>query len=353
MEFHTAIEWPGIGWLNCTRSVPDYARRCVIPARRRTLSVFFLAIVLAPAFGRPASDKPAGGDPKLNKLIEDLKRLDKHLPEGSDTPASLARHHLLRADLLEKIAAKAKFPDRGPWVRKLADSLSVAVQSDLAGETSAATRLANLVTKLATESPPDHRLTAYVTYRQMQAEYARDTRLVDHFDRAIKVQRAWLKRLDKFVKDFPRHEDTPDALLQAGMVCETLHEPAQAKKRYARLTRDFADVPEGAKAKGAVRRLESEGRILKLAGPTLDDPKTTFDIHQLQGKVVLVNYWAGWNSQCASHFATLKKLLQDYDGGLALVCVNLDNTAGEARSSWLTRRHPARICVRTVAWSVR
>src|SRR5207253_823433 len=122
-----------------------------------------------------------------------------------------------------------------------------------------------------------------VTFREMQAWYYDQTRQKDYDFK--KVHESWLERLAKFVKDFPATEDTPEALLAAGWVSETVGKEAEAKNWYGQLARDFADKPQGAKAKGAIRRLGLEGTELALAGSTLDGG--TFDVSKLRGKVVV------------------------------------------------------------------
>ena len=145
------------------------------------------------------------------------------------------------------------------------------------------------------------------------------------------MQQAWIDRLTKFVEAYPKADDTPDALLSLGMVNEFLNKDVEAKNWYAVLTKNFADKPQGLKAAGAIRRLELEGQPLKLAGPKLDDPNVVYDVDQAQGKVVVVYYWASWNSQTASDFNKLKALADTQGSkGVELVCVNLDNTAKEA-----------------------
>ena len=46
---------------------------------------------------------------------------------------------------------------------------------------------------------------------------------------------------------------------------------------------------------------------------------------------MIVYYWASWNSSCRGDLAKLKALRNTYgDRGLELVCVNLDERAGDA-----------------------
>ncbi len=272
-------------------------------------------------------------NPELQRIIAELTEVDKQVPpagNGGSSPA-LAQHHLKRADILERIVAKVKPADRDPWIRQVADSLSTAAQSD-PSNTVSMTRLLNLEQQLARALPAGHVLTAYVTYREMQAEYSRSLPPTGKETNFNKIQEAWLGRLAKFVQAFPSGEDTPDALLQAGMVSEFLNKEVEAKNWYKQLKDHFGDKPQAKKAEGSIRRLELEGQPLALSGPTLSDPNITFDMDQKRGKVVIVYYWASWNNQCTADFAKMKGMLDANAGKLDLVCVNLDNGIEEARN---------------------
>jgi hypothetical protein len=279
-------------------------------------------------------DVPA--DPAVQKLIDELAALDKQATPSTGGPdAAAAAHHLKRADLLEKIQAAVKETEREPWVRQLADSLSTAAQSSPASDSRAYTRLASLEQQLV-KAVPGHNLTAYVTFREMQAEYA--AKLSQKNPDFNKVQSEWIGRLSKFVADYPKAEDTPDALLQLGMVSEFLSKDVEAKNWYGQLAKNFADKPQGAKAAGAIRRLDLEGQALKLSGPTMKDPKVAFDVEQLRGKIVVVYYWASWNTQCAADFAKLKAII-DANKGVEVVCVSLDSKLSDAQE--YLRKTPA------------
>jgi hypothetical protein len=268
------------------------------------------------------------GNPEAMKLIEELTELDKHTPDGvagGPNPA-LAKHHLARVEILEKIAAKLKPEEREPWVKQQADSLSTAAQCSPANETAAYTRLAKLAEALA-KAQPGSNVAAYAAYREMLAD---NTAKILSGKPYKEAQEAWRDRLTKYMEAYPKSDDAPEALLQLGMVCEFLDKDAEAKNWYALLKKNFADKPQAAKAAGAVVRLELEGKPLTLAGPTLQDPNTVFDVQQLHGKVVIVYYWASWNSLAAGDFNKLKAIL-DGNKGVELVCVNVDGAAKDAK----------------------
>jgi thiol-disulfide isomerase/thioredoxin len=299
-----------------------------------------LASAPVPGAAAPETSSSKGGqlsmddNPELQKMIAELTDLDKQVPAstGAGANPALATHHLKRADILERIVAKVKAADRDPWIRQVADSLSTAAQSSEAGEATAMNRLLNLEKQLTSALPAGHVLTAYVTYREMQADYSRSLSGNSKGIDFNKIQQTWLERLAKFVQTYPNGEDTPDALLQAGMVSEFLNKEVDAKNWYGQLVKNFADKPQARKAEGSIRRIDLEGQAMKLSGPTLTNPDTSFDIEQTKGKVVVVYYWASWNNQCTGDFAKMKQMLDTHSGKLELVCVNLDNTADEAKS---------------------
>jgi thiol-disulfide isomerase/thioredoxin len=284
-------------------------------------------------------DKDGGmelADKELQPLLDQLRELDNHPPK-SDVPGPntvVARYNSDRADVLEKIVGQARPEKRDPWIRQLADCLSAAAQASQPTEKTAYNRLVSLEDQIA-KAMPGSNLAAYVTFREMTAEYA--NKLGDKTLKVDAVQDGWLERLSKFVQTYAHAEDTPDALLQLGMVSEFANKEIEAKNWYQQLATNFADNPLAKKALGAINRLGSEGKPLELAGPTLAGG--TWDVSQARGKVVVVYYWASWNNQCVGDFAKLKQLLDANGGKLEVVTVNLDTHADEANE--FLKRSPA------------
>jgi hypothetical protein len=291
-------------------------------------------IIDAPTIGDSTADVAAAPtvDPALQGLLDQLRDLDQKAPKGDGTTgaADLATYNLTRANLLEQIRDKVKPDERDQWVRQIADCLSAASQNSPQTDRTAYERLTALEQKITADSPAGGALAGYVTFREMQADNA--AKLAQPGPDIAKVQEHWLERLSKFIATYPQAEDAPEALMQLGMVSEFVGKEIEAKNWYARLVKDFPQSPMAAKAQGALRRMELEGKPLELAGTLLDG--NAFNIDQLKGKVVIVYYWASWNKdRCIGDFAVLKQLLDTYAAkGLALVTVNLDNTADEANA---------------------
>lgn len=277
--------------------------------------------------------------PELQPLLEQLRKIDEQAPRGVITTGpnpEFARYQVQRADVLERIVQKVKPEDREQWYRQLADSLSAAAQASGPGDQAAYTRLVQLRDRFVSGQPGSN-LAAYATYREMNADY--HVKISDPKGNFTQVQNERLARLAKFVQDYPKADDAPNALSELGMLSELVGKEAEAKKWYEQLVKNFHDDPLAEKAAGALRRLDLEGKRLELAGNVLGSNQA-FSLSQLGGKVVIVYYWASWNQQCVDDFARLKTLLATYGSkGVELVCVCLDNTAGEAVA--FLQRNPA------------
>jgi hypothetical protein len=269
-------------------------------------------------------------DPEMQKLLKELSDLDARAPQPSATPgpnADLCRYNKERVELIERILAKVKTEEREQWLRQLADALGAAAQNSSANDKSSLEHLGRLRAQIAQETPGTT-LAAYVAFREMWAEYA--PRLAEGGSQFGKVQEQWLGKLKKFVQNYPSAEDTPDALYQLAMGSEFKGKDAEpeAKKWYQQLAR-FDGNSLAAKAGGAIRRLELEGKAMELSGTTLGGE--AFDITRLKGKVVVVYYWASYCKQLSGDMAKLKLLVSNQGGkGVELVCVNLDDKQEDA-----------------------
>ncbi len=290
-------------------------------------------VVDAPAPGGEGGAAAGGAvaeSPELQKLLKDLGELDGDWAKkqaSPPAPADLVKYNLDRTNLIEKIVAAVKPEDRDPWIRQAADCLSAAAQGAGAKDPTAYQRLTALVAQLDKALPAGSPLVAYVAFREMQADYG--VKISDPAQKdPAKVQQEWLERLAKFVKNHAAADDTPDALLSLGWGSEMSGKEIEAKNWYNQLVRDFAGSAQAAKAKGALRRLDLEGKVLELAAPTLAGG--TYDVTSARGKVVVVYYWASWNAQSAGDFDKLKQLLEKHGKDLELVTVNLDGAADEA-----------------------
>jgi hypothetical protein len=283
-------------------------------------------IIDAPSASAPGGgETAASGDPESQKLMEELGKLDANPPrlqEQSGPNPEVVRYNLARADILQRIVAKAKPEERDQWLRQQADCLSAAILSSPEGDRIGYDRLLELE-RQAVKDKAGSQTAAYITFRELQADFAlRPAKSTE----SAKSQEQLLQRLAKFVEDYPQGEDTPDALMQLAMVSELMGRETEAKNWYKQLIKNHADKKSYVdKAEGALRRFELDGKTLELTGTSIAGSR--FDIGSLRGKVVVIYYWDSSSQQSIGDFARMKELLRVHGGkGLEIVCINLDSS---------------------------
>jgi hypothetical protein len=260
-------------------------------------------------------------NPELQKLQEQLSSLDQKPPQADAPKADIIRYNQDRVTLVQQILAKVSdAKDRETWTKQLADNLSTLAQANESGARDKLVALKDETTRTMSGS----NLAGYLTYRVLWTDYASKLEGGD-----AKVQDQWMTELAKFVQDYPKAEDTPDALQQLAVGCEFAGKDDQARRWYQLLVTNFPNDPLTPKAAGAVRRLDLVGKPMELAGTTTTGG--AFDLHSLSGKVVVVYYWTSTCKVCTGDFARIKQLLTTQGPkGMELVTVNLDDRPEEA-----------------------
>jgi thiol-disulfide isomerase/thioredoxin len=106
---------------------------------------------------------------------------------------------------------------------------------------------------------------------------------------------------------------------------------AQAVAWCEKLATEFPQHMYAPKARGIVARLKSEGQTFALTGPMLGSGQN-FSMAALQGKAVLVVYWAGWSARLKEDAKVLAELAKTHGPkGLAIVMVSLEDNADNAK----------------------
>jgi peroxiredoxin len=283
-------------------------------------------ILEAPVAGDGEANVGPQADPTVTAHLKSLTDLDTAWSKKTgQTPAEVVKYNLERADLIEKIVGVVKADDREQWIRQSADCLGAAAQM-VTTEDAPYNRLVKMAEQLETTMPAGSALPGYVRYREVQADYSRKmSKEQKDFE---KVQLEGLDRLAKYVTAYPALEETMDALLALGWGYESLGKDVEAKNSYKRLVTGFAGKPQADKAKGALERLDLDGKTLNLSAPTAAG--TEFAVSSIRDKVVVVYFWMS-NQGADAEFAKLKSLADTYAAkGLELVTVNLDSNADEA-----------------------
>jgi TolA-binding protein/peroxiredoxin len=256
---------------------------------------------------------------QVKQLVDQLEKVEQNINQNSD-PRQLAALHQQKAELLERLSQSATTDEeRALWIRQLADELSYAAQEGSYPQ--AMERLERLNEVAQKINQPG--LVAYVRYRYLTAEYGRALRQPNQD--YVKLQQEWVQKLEQFVRSYGQLPESAEAMLQLAVARELAGEEEEAQKWYTQIVERFPKTPPAVKAAGALRRLTMVGQPLRLRGSTLTGQ--AFDLAQLQGKVVLVYYWASWCEPCKADLATLKDLQARFGRyGFSIVGVSLDYT---------------------------
>jgi hypothetical protein len=279
---------------------------------------------VATAAGNPAANTV---NDAIKPLVDKLTDLDKNQPPNGNADA-IVKYNLVRAELLEQIAAADKDDQRENWIRQVADCYSTAAQSGSVN-TVPYGKLVALRDRIA-KAAPGSPLAGYIAFREMSTDYAAKIAAAKP-DGIAKLQDAWRDKLKSFVETYPTAEDTADAILQLGMVSEFAGKDTDAKNWYEMLATKYAKSPLAAKGQGARKRLNSEGQPFEL-GAAMIKNGAPFNIANLRGKIVVVYYWASWNQQCAADFFKLMSILKANGTAVEVVGVNLDTNVAQAQA---------------------
>lgn len=284
-----------------------------------------------PAVAANTPQSPAG-NPRVQKLVEELQALDKKTPSPNATRNAWVEFNNQRTSLLQRLVAAAETTEeKEQWLKQIADGIAAGVQSDTYAD-----GLGQLKAMLADieKKTPKSSLVAYLTYRIMTADYSLKLRKAPT-EKTAEIQEQWLKSLEGFVNRFPKEEDSPEALFQLGSTYEFSGKMKDARAWYTRLTTSAPESPSGARAKGALARLDSRGQQFNLKGTSLKGMPV--DIADLKGKIVLVIYWANWSEPLVKDLPQIRAFYERYhDRGLEILGVNLDATKEDAQA-WIAQ----------------
>ena len=141
---------------------------------------------------------------------------------------------------------------------------------------------------------------------------------------------AAMKEVNAFVKAHPETSDMyVDLVFPVQLIAETQKDPSIVAKTWTPIRKELAasDFEEAKIAlqllEGTIRYSELQGKPIKWHG--VDASGKPLDTKKVEGKVVLISFWASWHEQCAEIDTHLKALYQKYHPlGFEIVGYNLD-----------------------------
>jgi len=247
----------------------------------------------------PGRGPAAGG----GEVAENLKPLLAKLREleGAMSAAAPNARPALAAEyvgLLEQTVAAAADTDKPFWTNQLVETIAAYVQEGLLPD-----GIAKLEA-LAEAAKGDDAAAAFANFRLIQARYS--VGMEQPGADGEQLQKTWFTDLQAFADAYPKAPESAEALLQLAFRDEFEGRDQEAVGRYGAIAASFPDTPQSRKAAGAVRRLESVGKPLVLAGSTVDGKRVA--VQELKGVPVLVHYWSTDCEPCKVDLAQIREL---------------------------------------------
>jgi hypothetical protein len=257
----------------------------------------------------PQSTGPVNDESAV--LITQYQTLAAGLPKAEDR----AKQYKDIVFVMLKIVSKSPTQeDRELWVRLLTDTIMEAVQENAFPEGKAQMQqIFETFQKLGNTE-----LAAYIRYRQMMVDFYTD---MQSGKDELKTYTTWLDNLEQLVKEYENTDTGIDAMLQLAVNKEMSDRSnAEPLKWYTKIAQVAAGKPVAEKAKGAIRRLNSEGQAVSYK--TTDINGKPFDIASFNGSYVLLVFWDSKNAAEVAGIKTATDALAA--AGLKVVGVNLD-----------------------------
>ena len=146
-----------------------------------------------------------------------------------------------------------------------------------------------------------------------------------------------MKDVETFIAAHPETADlTSDLVFPIAVLAATLEDPTLPTAIWTPILKNLkaagdADSLRAAESlEGAIRFSELPGSQFEWFGRTVDGE--AFDPKLVEGKVVLVEFWASWNESCAAIQTELAKFYKAYNpSGFEIVGYNLDGDADAMR----------------------
>jgi len=249
----------------------------------------------------------------LKPMLAKLREIETKMVAAD--PAARRELAAQQVGTLEQLVAASAAGDRTFWMTQLVETLAAYVQEGVLPDGAAT------LEKLAADAKGDDTLSAFIGFRLIQARYSAG--MGQAGADGEKLQKAWFEELQAFADAYPKAKESAEALLQLAFRDEFEGRDKDAIDRYRGIATTFPDEPQSRKAAGAVRRLESVGKPLALAGTTVDGRQVA--VASFKGVPVLVHYWSTDCEPCKVDLAQIRELQAKYGPkNFAVIGVALD-----------------------------
>lgn len=283
-------------------------------------------LVDGPAPGAPSADAgPVAAGPEFPKAVQDaLKNLQEMTIPPFGTPA-YTKYQVDRAAILADIVTKLQGHEaQAVFIKQLLDAYVAAAEGGDADSGKQLLAWQAQIDKVAKGSP----LAGFAAFRVLSLEYTTKWMSASTKQKEIaEIQSWWRESLTAFIKAYPNIDETPEAHYRLALAEEQNGRKGEdeAKVHYAAIVKNFPTHQLAAQAAGSIRRLESEGQPLALAGTTLDGKP--LDLSKHTGSPMIVYFWGSFHNGLKAEAKELADLETKFAGKLKIVTVCLDQDA--------------------------
>lgn len=262
-----------------------------------------------------ATETVSSFDPKLAQIYEDLDELEKKISNASN-PRQVATLEAQRADLLKKFVELSEPGE--PQLNALmyaTDSIVSAYQDQRFPD-----GLKVLENFLQNVTRNKQEGADYINWRMLTGRYNL-VNLTGTNEERDKAHSTWIDDLTEFQKSFPASRFAPEALIYLGINNDNEGNEEDAIKWYREVVKRFPDTDYSTRARGALVRLEGQGKPFAFVGKDLKGNIFNLKDPRWRDKIVILHFWETW---CADGLEQIQRLSEKYKEDVVFVSCNLE-----------------------------
>ncbi len=257
---------------------------------------------------------------ELAEIHENLDAIETKL-QAAKQPTEIARLEKQKSELQEKLFWASEAGEyRQTTLMYVTDSVISAYQEDRYPE--ALKFLEDFQVKLKAKGEEG---TDYIHWRTINGRYNYVNLKGDSKDRD-KAHERWVADLMDFQKEFPKSSYAAEALSYLAVNFDNEGKEKEAIDWYKKTVERFADTEYGQRAKGALSRLDGQGKTLTFVGQDLRGNKFNLQDPRWRDKIIVIHYWATWSTDGLDQ---IQKLVDKYKDDVVFVGCNIESTTEE------------------------